>query len=594
VSVGALFNIVRVTPFAVEDDARLSNVVRIAYDGVELVSPDGEPCAIPAQITSNDFDKKYTYIDGNMGSVTQQIRHDLSFNIDWIDSEKWNKLARWKHARARVRIVPGFGQLSSVGWRPLLISGGTSLASGRTAYDLTNRYSLTHQDSGAVLLWDSSRKILVGPVPTSGDSLPIDTPGGSGMVTARTTQNRWNPSYPKSATAGVGGTDAGWEKWGADAADITFEHVANGFGNNACPHVLRVRTSTLIASSRAIGSQNAFDSTHADFQGYEFLGYGRARLTVWLKGRFGGGAKLMLGAMAGGSDEYDLSNVHLQDWTPITVTHYESAWSTAGPAYVKIEMPGSSPGDKYDFLVGPTMLEQASATYYFHADHWCDYSSGSTGDIHETINNYRFPPAGTVTIAFFVPEGLEQVNGARYGLMGQSYRSMAVYYSSGWMFYMQTGTAWLSGDWTPRPGKINVVSFSWDGHSMRLIANGSNIYESSSIGVGISIGDNTAPLYIGSDYAGYHSSPISILSLRVDDSWLDEDTVKSLHAQLMDPASVAVAVLCRGREFIIDALPAVPRPAVDGTQWLGTLSLKQVKYDSDFADAMSKEVSDSV
>ena len=373
------------------------------HDEILLVTPDGEACAIPIGNIPIDLDYKYNYSDGSRGRQLRTITRRMVFSIDFIDEATRNRLEMWMNERARFLLSPGFGRHTEAAWRPLVMEG-INYRDGTPAFDLTGNNAMTVEGTNTnKYLWDLKKQIMRGGYASR--ELPLfSTPAGAGAGLPSPETNRFKPWTPASATAGPGAGNSGWDVGGADAADISFFLVNNGFGHTDCPHSLRVRTTNLVSNDRFILQQDAFNNASGNYQGWEPTGDMTVNFCTYVKGRFPPGARLRLIAFGASIDDVFLDDYDLSEWTPIILSHHEAAWPTAPGLHPLFDLKSSPDGAAADFEIGPTFVSGRSL-YGLSMGPIAADDTAAGADRRVRIHSVENGRQGSVIFSAFLPVG---------------------------------------------------------------------------------------------------------------------------------------------------------------------------------------------
>lgn len=588
---GARLNLVRCDTLADAEDLdqhSLSDAYD-RYDEVELVTPRGEPAAMPSAPVWIDQDIRYEYVNGGIGSSARRARHQIALAVDYLDSLTRSKLERWQRERALVWFNPGFGRFTDFAYRP--VSGaGANFADGSTSLtDLTGRWSMaTAGDSTNTMVWDADMQVMRGPFDGTSPRRVIPSPFGAVQVCERTKTNRHRPGYPVNAVEGHGTSDCGWMKTGTESADITLSIESSGdfvFGHSDCRDALRVQTTYASGRTRLITASNQWNSAHAEHH-YTFTGSGTATLSIWLKGRFSENATLTFQQLGGNSDSVTLGGLNLAEWTRFSLSVYSADWSTGLP-YLAISLSAATTADSADFFIGPMMVCQDSGTTSQHSPEWAPYGTSVTNS-YQSVSSFRFPAAGSALVSFYVPEGVDRyihfplgtdAAVGRLGLYGES--------AARWW---RTATEYLGGTVTVNEGEINTLAAVWgSGGDSRLYFNGELVDEAGASEREVDVADSAVALYVGQSN-GYAAWPLGLMSARIDSRVYTSDEIAQLDAALRDPVANLLSVQARGRKYRIVQIPSTPRNQVGGTQWVGNLVLEEYEYDSNLSDVVTLEV----
>ena len=597
-SEGAILSLVRESNLEASETLQTDYIAGVdqmnKHDEINLVTPNGEACAIPIGNIPLDLDYKYNYSDGSRGRQLRTIRRRMVFSIDYINEDTRNRLEMWMNERARFMLSPGYGRHTEAAWRPLVMTG-INYRDGTPAYDLTGANAMSVEGTGTnQYLWDLKKQIMRGGYASR--ELPLfATPAGAAAGFPTGSTNHFKPWTPASATAGPGAGNSGWDTGGTDAADISTFWRSTGFGHTDAPGSLRVRTTNLVSTSRYMIQKNAFNNAHGSYQGWEPTGNMSVNLCTYLKGRFPPGAVLRLLHSGGGTavdislDDYDLA-----EWTPVMGLIHSDAWPTgANGFYIVIDLKSSPDGAASDFEIGPTFVA-GSTTYGYDSGPVASDDTLGTGTRKMLVNSVNVPRQGSVMMSFYLPVGAGMDFGYNLiGLFTSISLKMEMFRTSGdWRIRAsQVATTWDAFFTTLAEGEVHTIAFTWSGNRKVIFLNG------------VAIGDfTTTPdqdmdiLATGDNIElGYRSPtnswPLQMLTWRLDSKVFTDNEIGQLHSQLADPGSLGVIVPARGRVFEIKSIPSSPRPAPGGTDWLGTLEIEQVEYHHNLADLMTQEVS---
>lgn len=572
----ALINLVRTSSIATTEglDVEAAATIYSHPDEIELVTPGGDPCAIPDDAWI-DSDYEHEYVNGGLGFTSRRRRHRIAMAIDYIGSETQAKLQRWMHDRATVYVAPGYGRYTDLAYRPIAGAGNVS--------DLTGRYTLATAGPASAYWWDPWYKAMRGAYTGTNPRVVVWTPYGNGQVGVRALENRYVPGTPASATEGFAG--AGWRKAGTHSADITLTLVTGGFGHDDAPHSLRVVTTNGTSRTRSLLAQTLWDSGSGDYQGYTFSGAGRATAVVKVKGRPAAGTTLTFGVSTD-VQTVTLSEYDLSDWTPVYLSVYSANWAAAIP-YLKIDMASGASADRDDFEVGAIAVYHASGAYMPERPEWLP-SETATGAAYQSLASYRTPASGSMVCAFYCPPGYSgPSSNVAVGLIGGSTK---LWIGNGPVAYWESGaTPQVYGDITLDEGAVNVLSATWGNGTRSLYFNGDLIASAAASAQDMAT-ESTATLYIGSNGTDMGCHPLLLLSARIDRRVFTDNQMADLCKGLLDPVANAIAVRARGRSYVIRQIPSTPRNSAVGTHWIGRLELEETAWASGSADLASTEV----
>lgn len=551
------------------------------HDEIVIADDQGVGAAFPKILPHDDLDYTYRHPGGGMSRSARARLSEIEFAIDWVGADVQSKLEQWAMERRRVLLSPGYGPHTVAALRPLAGAVSSTYRDGSAATDLTGRQTLSAPANADTSLWSrrTAGGVMLGPWPSS--SPVIATPFGAGILSQRPYTNLMVPSSPESATPGAGAGNAGWSKVGSGSGSIAFTLVTDGFGHSDAPHSLRVTTSGTSAS-RSISAG-----------GWSTSGTGNLIVGVMLRGRIGGNSpKLVLSDNVSGTlDEVDLSGAYFRDWTPVWVSHNQS-WTGRTPT-VSISLEASV-SDDANFEIGPTIAAQLSGNSYNIMSAFRDSADGLGGNSEILSLATPIPPAGTMFASYYLPEDMGAADNASAGICGYgspivlSVRANSGTHQVQASFGGNTLTGTVSGGHTAGAHSLALVfgplrkELYYDG---RLVASS---YTASGQGMAQTA---SASLALGAtESGGIGAAPWLPLSARVESSMWTAGEVLGYHLAATDPAATAVAVGARGRIYEITKVPASPWVAARGTQWRGTLGLKQVGYNHNLADIISQEV----
>jgi len=599
---GARLNLVRSDTLESSEGLSVTNSTALdRYDEVELVAPDGEPAAMlaPPQWISQDV--VYQYITGGMGRSPRRARHQITLAVDYLDDATRGKLERWQRDRALVWFNPGFGRFSEVAYRALP-GAGTDFQDGSTTFtDLTGRYNLSTQgDNAENYVWDHELQLMRGLWTTANSRRVVPTPAGAAQVFERAKTNIHYPAYPHTSAAGHGATDTGWQKSGANSADITFGSVSSGafaFGHDDCEDSLKVETTHAASRTRSLYADGQWDSGDGEYISNPMAsGAGTVAMSVWLKGRFSDAANLSLYQENGDSDSIALDAYDFSEWRKVSLHVYSADWST-GLCRIRMNLSTAGTADSDSFYIGPmivTFAENASHPEWSESTlDGTDYDTTTTAD-HVSAASFTFPQAGSAIAAFYIPETVQPFEMAptsafypinhsetagRLGIYADSSGDIGAY-------WLRTSGASLSGAVTPIAGQVNTICAVWDSAwDYRLYFNGEIVDTATTSERQTEIADSSGTLYFASSSSG----PAWFLSARIDHRTWTAAQVEQMHYSLADPVAALVSAQARGRKYAIQALPSTPRNAPGGTQWTGNLVLEEYEYDANLADLTTEE-----
>lgn len=569
------------------------------HDVVELVDPDGVPCATPQSPVFTNEDYPYSYITGAQGYQTRQIRRDLSIFVDYIGPDVAAKLEQLLHERARVLVSPNFGRSTVFSWRAGA-QRGSIYADGGTVYDTTGRHAMALTQNPGVLLWDRATRMFA-PASVANSAHLFATPGGGGHGICRSVRNLCVPAYPVSATEGPGAGSAGWARWGADAAHLSFTHKPNAFGHPLCPHALRVNYTGAASTGRAIGWQGLWDSGDGTYGGIPLAGVGTGALTIWLRGKFPDGAFLNFGPNAE-RKTLSLAGLTFNGWTPVSLAVYSANWtSTTASAYLNSISIGlnATNGEPGWFEVGPIMFVQSAGIKYQYGAYWSGATTFSGTDVLRTTAAFEIPEEPTLLLSFYVPPDWDAAASSRLseqtvGLLGGNAgefgltlnrTSAGVYYavfadvsSGGSMGATQVVPA-------PTPGAVNTLAVVLRTRATDFYMNG--VLAGTPTANPIRPGGAALSLRVGGDHLGATAWPFIMLTARIDEGNLGADAIRNWHLSQVDPVAGAFARAARGRVYRITGIPATLRDSAGGSQVLGTIRLEQVDYKPNLADPIA-------
>lgn len=550
-------------------------------DEIILADDQGIGAAFPKILPPDDLDYTYRHPGGGQSRSARARLSEIDFAIDWVGADVQSKLEQWAMERRRVLLSPGYGPHTAAAMRPLVGAYNSAFRDSSSATDLTGRQTLSAPANSTTSLWSrrTAGGVMLGPWPSS--SPVISTPFGAGIMSQRPYTNLMVPSSPQSATPGSGAGNAGWSKAGSGSGSITFALETDGFGHSEAPDSLRV-TTTGTSASRSITAG-----------GWSTSGTGNLVVGVWLRGRIGGNApKLVLSdSVSGDLDEVDLSGAYFRDWTPVWVS-YNQSWTGRTPT-VRINLEAAV-SDDANFEVGPTIAAQLSGNAYNIHAAFRDSADGLGGGSELRSLVAPIPPAGTVFASYYLPEDMSSADNASAGICGYgSPISLSVRISGGThQVQAAYGGNTLTGS-VAAGHTIGAHSIALVFGPMRKELYHDGFLVASSYTASGQAMDQTASatLALGAtESGGIGAAPWLPLAVRVERSMWTPGEVLGYHLAATDPAATAVAVGARGRIYEITKVPASPWVVARGTQWRGTLGLKQVGYNHNLADIISQEV----
>lgn len=565
------------------------------FDTIDLVDPDGIPCATPRDIPYQSEDYPYNYITGASDSQVRQIRRDLSIYVDHLSMETAARLEQWMHERARVLVSPNVGRNTLLSWRPGL-QRGAIYTDGGIVFDLTGNHELTLAQSGGVLLWDRQTRMFA-PEAVSNSATLMASPGGAGWAGIRGCRNLFQPPYPQGATAGPGAGNAGWSKWGTDGATLSFAYNATGFGHPMCPGSLRVSWPAAASAARAVGWQGLWDDGDASYGGIPLAGFGSGVLCIWIRGRLPNNSVLKFGPNSA-PKTLNLGGRTFDGWTPLCLGLYSTTWTSAtgSPDLTSVSLGlESSIAEAGWCELGPVMFVQSSGVSYPFGPYWTEATTFSGQDLLRTTYAVDMPEACTLFASVYVPPDWGDSNpGVHYlGLIGaQSQFGMAAYrdpagahalrftdYSSGSPLTISANIP------VPNAGKVNTYAVVLRGIGVDFYANG-ELVGTSTVQY-MRPGGAAAQVRVGCEHLGHTSWPWYMLTARVDEGNLGAAAIKNLHLQHTDPIAGAFARAARGRVYRITKIPTSLRSATGGSHVLGTIDLEQVDFNHYHADPLA-------
>jgi len=568
------------------------------YDDVELVTPQNEPCAMLAAPVWQDNDVRYEYIMGGVGTSARRSRHVITVAVDYISNAIRSKLEQWQRDRALVWFCPGFGRHTEIAVRAIE-GDGTTLADGATTFeDLTGRWNLTSSsDPTESYVWDRELQAMRGAWTGSNTRKIMPTRYGACQVVEKAKTNRHSPGHPVSATEGNGVGDAGWVKGGTHSADITLGIEATGayvFGHADCRDALRVKTANAAGRNRQLDAGQQFDSSDPEYNGDGTLtGAGEISVSIWIKGRVNPSAALYVGQVGGSQNSVLLSDYDLSEWTKISCSYYSGDWSSGIPI-ITIWLGTSAQAYDDNFLIGPTAVVFGQG----HAEpEWSEYDTAVSADtLATTSSSFRFPVAGSMIAAFYVPNDVHDADypqGASTHLIENSggnpgRLSLVMGASTLGAYLHRTASFSIGGEVTLVPGKINTIAATWGSESdYNIYCNGELIDTSDTTEHEGDFADSVGTLYFGGSAGG--GLPLWLSSARIDhDVWTAAEVAEH-HAALADQVANLVSVQARGRKYRIAQIPSTPRNGVDGAHWIGQLVLEEFEYDSNYGDITTAE-----
>ena len=601
---GALINLVRLYLASVTDPDHDYTAGEIfeRHEEIQLVDPDGQPCAIPEPATFENIDYKFNLITGARQHSALAIRRSIGIGVDYLDNEVCRRLEHWMQQRALVLITPNMGRNTIFSFRPVHMNQfdfGTVANPLDTAIDLTGNHELVFWGQEDMLSWDrvERRFAKTGYVGLGDTDLPIHTtPGGGGFGFPLGARNLMKPAYPESATEGSGTGKCGWYKSGADAATLVFTHHSGLFGHPSCPDVLRVAYNDTVTAARSIAVSTMWDPGDGDYQGITPSGALNFSICIWMRGQLPDSSVLTLTGNTGTTTR-DLSGLRLNGWTPIIISRKETNWAASVPV-LRLTLQ-SADGIAGAVEIGPTMAANEVALSCPPGEYWAPTQSyGSKGEIL-TVNAFAFPDQGTIIASFWVPEWWGEVAALNsvLGVLGNddwSLRIGSLAPSIDMVTIEESGagsTTFYPTGYTIKPGEINTLAFAWSGERQRLYLNGDSVGDVNRSSADITFGGNDSALRVGFDHAGNSMYPAILLSARIDEGAMTDDDVKNIHLALTDPIALQTAAVARGRVFQITGVPQTLRSSQDGSQVLGVVQLEQVDHQNWLADPLNKEES---
>jgi|GEM_PF-6461813 len=579
---GVVFSLIREDPMSVTETLDYTDgaggVPPTAryHDEIRLLSPNGEPCAIPVSQDNEDLDERHRYINGDIGHVARRMKHRILLNIDYIDGKLRRKLTRWMHDRARVLFTPGFGDNTEMAWRMPAKAYG-SITPKR---DLTDRWTwIPASDAARSNTWDELLGHGFMQHDRSGSLRYIKTPGGTGPVIERIYENIFDPASPTGATVGTCG-------WTASGASLSLSFKSHGFGYNpSCEGSVRVQGS---ASSDYRALHRALD---ADIPGSAPY-VGNISVTVWLRGNIGTGGFIQLGS-SGGTKQVDLSGYDLSEWTPCRVQYYASH---ASNILLSVFCGGAdSSTDICDFEVGPTVVTYNSGLTTQAWNNWQTHGAARTVDTIY-ITNFTYPRNGSLLVSFWIPEDFDPegdfhwiywvYQGANAGALISGFNSGDSGTAAVWYWnvnpYVSTPDAGFI------PGAVNTLGVTWTADTKKLYVNGALVDTDTSDSMQAILSQTGTLNLFGLN--NYGTWPLIPLAARLDNEVFDDDLMMDLHGSMANPGALEVTVPARGRIYRIRSVPSTPRSANGTTHWLGQLELEQVDYDPYWVDETCKEL----
>ena len=590
---GARLNLVRVDDLiTTEGIDETGGYLSFQSDEVELVTPDGEPAAMPLPPVWLDRDIRYQYSNGGAGLSPRRKRHQIALNIDYLGNDMRARLEEWMHDRALVHFNPGFGRNTRIAYRPLTGVGTTYPDGTTTLLDLTGRYALeSHGDSTENYLWDHGRQITREFTGTDPRRV-MATPGGAGqaMEGGSTNGNRHRPGYPMSALEGNGTGDSGWTK-GDTTGEISFTHKASFFPHDDMPDALRVHTTFATSSFRSINCNPQWDSGDGEHH-YTFAGSGRASMSIWVKGRLGNYATLHFKQDGGASETIALTDYDCSEWRKFSASVYSSDWSTGLPE-LEILLHADASGDTVDFLIGPTMVTQLSGSNLSDSPEWGPYNTARGASYMATVaSTFHFPYAGSAMCTFWWPKEVNPTGWQGLMMLNSSNLGAMYIYNSGTTLRWDCNSADpVTGTITASPGQICTVIAVWGNPAasdIKLYFNGELVGAGTAVERDSDMTLDVEQLLLGRA-SGYGVHPFIPLSWRIDErAWTPAEAAQ-ISASHRDPVANLLSVQARGRQYRIMKLPSTARNQQGGAQWTGQLVLEEFEYDSNLADLTTAE-----
>jgi len=568
-----LFNLVRVDNIETTEGLNYSPTTDQGkyHDEIQLVDPDGHPCAVPVSQGFTDMDARLDYIDGSSSQVKRALRHQIVLDIDYIDSDVWRKLNRWMMDRAKVYFTPGFGRHTELAWRPVPDTSGSFA-------DLTGRYTLNVTgDPARNLFWDDFLGQGVMRGAGYGNQRIVKTPGGAGQIFERAHTNLADPAYPTAA-------DLGWAIGASGATSMTTTHVPDAFGHADCPDAMRVVRSAYTGTSYIF--RQLTTST----------GDGTINAAVWLKGQLPPGSMLRIYDSNAGTMIASVAlDTSYPDWTRVDI---QAITTLSGLHDIRIVHWDAGHDTTADYLVGPTVfVEEITSSQYSQPNpQWQTPGAAKSADLLQTSAPFAQPRAGTYFAVFYVPEWFEELDSALMSICGPVSGLIQAFYLTAYnantnlraIFYYKTGSAIgpnIGG--LINPGEINTACATFANGSVSMYINGDLVQ---SLSTSDTEQIETTSNYLRIGYAvGRGSWPLLMTHLRIDNEVWSADRVANEHETHSNPGALEVVVASRGRQYMIREIPSQPFLAAGKSYMRGRLVLEQVDYNKSIADITSSE-----